>query len=63
LLVEEAQAAARGDVNAALALLSDFEVIASYNRERQAIQVRGCTTEAIAFHIPLTPAQMVAIGE
>jgi hypothetical protein len=56
LVLETAEAAAQGSVEAAITLLRDYAGVAEYNKARRAIQVRGCNDRVMSAHIPLTAA-------
>ncbi len=57
-----AEAAANGSVEAARALLSVFGQSVELNADRRALQVLGCSSDAIAVHVPLNDIQMTALA-
>lgn len=56
------EAAARGDVGAAVELLTHYPEHTSYNEKRRSLQLVGCSAEVLAGNIPLSDAQLVAIA-
>jgi len=56
------EAAARGDVGAAMELLTHYPEHMSYNEERRSLQLIGCSAEVLAGNIPLSDAQLAAIA-
>ena len=57
-----AKAAANGSVEAARALVSDFGQSVELNVDRRSLQIRGCNTDVIAVHVPLSDIQMTALS-
>ena len=56
------EAAARGDVGAAVELLTHYPEHTSYNEMRRSLQLIGCSAEVLDGNIPLSDAQLVAIA-
>jgi len=56
------EAVARGDVGAAVELLTHYPEHTSYNEERRSLQLAGCSAEVLAGNIPLSDAQLTAIA-
>jgi hypothetical protein len=56
------ESAVRGDVSAALELLSAYPDHAEFNEARQSIQLAGCSKDVLSGNIPLSDAQLSAIS-
>ena len=55
------EAAAQGNVSAAVELLTHYSEHTSYNEERHSLQLTGCSKDVLSGNIPLSNAQLAAM--
>lgn len=56
------EAAAQGNVSAAMELLTHYSEHSSYNEERRSLQLTGCSKDVLSGNIPLSDGQLAVIA-